>query len=307
MTDTMELPVAEDLAGALLDLAVPHEDIAELLRLRGRISADTGLRRTLESAAVDLVRDMGRIGGGPELPRSEDLESTGGALARYFPVLVYVAALPAVRAYHRERAVPDGVSRRTLADLGRHMALHRRRRGTGGLPVPGWLALHFRGELYQLGRLQFQRCRLREPIGAAVRADGLPYGPGDYALGLHIPDFLGPLTPGACDRSLARAGEFFSRCYPEEPYGVAECHSWLLDPQLTRYLPEHSNIRGFQDRFRIRSDKTRVADGEPVEFVFGDPRLPLESLPRRTTLERAIVDHLRAGGHWYGGHGWFRL
>jgi hypothetical protein len=41
--------------------------------------------------------------------------------------------------------------------------------------------------------------------------------------------------------------------------------------------------------------------------VFGDPNLPVESLPRRTALERAVGDHLRGGGHWYIGHGWFPL
>lgn len=40
------------------------------------------------------------------------------------------------------------------------MVLHRRRHGLGGVLVPGWLALHFPGEPYQLGRLQFQRLRL---------------------------------------------------------------------------------------------------------------------------------------------------
>ena len=29
--------------------------------------------------------------------------------------------------------------------------------------------------------------------------------------------------------------------------------------------------------------------------------------PQRSTLERAIVDHLRSGGHWHLGHGWFEL
>ncbi|MEU3292382.1 hypothetical protein ABZ722_08485 [Streptomyces longwoodensis] len=31
----------------------------------------------------------------------------------------------------------------------------------------------------------------------------------------------------------------------------------------------------------------------------------MDRLPRRTRLERALVDHLRDGGHWYVGHGWF--
>ncbi|NUL34981.1 acyltransferase, partial [Streptomyces lunaelactis] len=36
----LDLPEADDLAEALLDLAVPHEDINELLALRGRMLSD---------------------------------------------------------------------------------------------------------------------------------------------------------------------------------------------------------------------------------------------------------------------------
>jgi hypothetical protein len=41
--------------------------------------------------------------------------------------------------------------------------------------------------------------------------------------------------------------------------------------------------------------------------VFGGPALTPDALPRRTGVERAVGDHLRAGRHWYGGHGWFEL
>ncbi|WP_309228447.1 acyltransferase domain-containing protein [Streptomyces lunaelactis] len=300
----LDLPEADDLAEALLDLAVPHEDINELLALRGRMLSDPGLRRLLDAGAAELVQDMGRVGGGGELPR---MPEESGAVGRYLPVYVFVAALPYVRAYHRERSVPDEVSRRTLADLGRNMAVHRRRHGTGGLLIPGWIGLHFRGELYQLGRLQFQRSRLGGRTGEAVRAAGLPLGPGDFALDLHVPDFLGPISPAACDRSLARARDFFARHFPEEPYRVATCDSWLLDPQLAGCLPKESNIVRFQGRFRPAYEAKEVDDGGPVGFVFGDPELLPDGLPRRTGVERAIGDHLRAGGHWYGGHGWFEI
>ncbi|MCX4582911.1 acyltransferase domain-containing protein [Streptomyces sp. NBC_01481] len=303
-TGHVELPESDELADVLLDLAVPHEDINELLALRGRMTTDPGLRRLLETGVRKLVQDIGRPGGGGGSPR---MPEGSGTPARLFPVYVLVGALPYVRAYHRGRRVPEDISRRTLADLGRHMAVHRRRHGVGGLSIPGWLALHFRGEIYQLGRLQFQRSRLGSRTGEAVRAAGLPLGPDDVALDVHVPGFLGPITPGACDRSLALAREFFARRFPEEPYRIAMCHSWLLDPQLAEYLPQDSNIIAFQNRFRTAYEIKEADDSDPVGFVFGDPKLPPETLPRRTTLERAIGDHLRAGRHWYQGHGWFEI
>lgn len=301
------LPDTDELAEVLLDLGVPHEDINDLVRMRRRVTDDLELRQFLERSVDELVQGMGEVGGPVDLP---DLDWASGPLQRCFPVYVFVAALPATRAYHRERGIPADVSRRTLADLGRNMAVHRRRYGRAGVQAPWWLIHHFRGELYQLGRLQFERARLGQRMGAGLAvagsedAAGLDVGPGSPCLNLHIPDFHGPLTPVAVERSLALAREFFARRFPEERYRVVTCHSWLLDTQLRKYLPEDSNIVRFQGRFRLARTEPEPADTEPVQFVFGDPELPVESLPRRTAVERAVGDHLRAGGHWYIGQGW---
>jgi hypothetical protein len=39
-------------------------------------------------------------------------------------------------------------------------------------------------------------------------------------------------------------------------------------------------------------------------FVFGAEGADPARLPRRTRLERAVADHLAAGGTWYGRLGW---
>ncbi|MFE9447622.1 acyltransferase domain-containing protein [Streptomyces sp. NPDC006739] len=297
------LPDADDLPELLLDLAVPHEDINELVALLPAVTGDAETARILESCVEDLVRGLDEPGRTARL--DELLADAPPALAGHLPVYVFLAALPHTLAHHRGRGIPPEVSRRTLADLGRHIAVHRRRHGRTGLPAPGWLARHFRGELYQLGRLQFERARLGQRTAAAIAAAGWDVVPGTPCLNLHIPDFHGPLTPSACDRSLALAREFFARHFPEEHPVAALCHSWLLDPQLRRYLPAHSNIVRFQERFSVAREDTEPSDTEPVQFVFGDPDLPVAELPRRTSVERAVGDHLRAGGHWYIGHGWF--
>ena len=89
---------------------------------------------------------------------------------------------------------------------------------------------------------------------------------------------------------------------------MAVCSSWLLDPQLAEYLPASSNIVRFQRRFTLIEDRAAGDNALTLRFVFGLPTdLPLDAYPQRTTLERAIIAHIRAGRDWRGGVGWLRL
>lgn len=298
------LPTADELPAVLLDLAVPHEDVNPLVALRSVVAQDPEWCWLRERCVRGLLRDMGVPGGGVRIPV---LPEQLGEAGRYFGVTVFLALLPYVRAHHRELGVPEEISRRTLADLGRNMAVCRRMRGTGGLLTPSWIKLHFRGELYQLGRLQFQLGEVLGVAGASMAEAGRSEREGDPCLSIHIPDFSGPLTPGACARSLAEARAFFPRHYPGVRFGVAVCESWLLDPQLREYLPGRSNILGFQDLFERITAWDEDRDEDTVRFVYGNPDIPVAELPRRTSLERAVAGHLRAGRHWHGGVGWLAL
>ena len=298
------LPAADELAPVLLDLAVPHEDIDLLIGLAKRVDASPELSELLTLCVRGIMAQMGQIGGLVPLPSFANLPSP---LDRYFSVLVFVSALPAARAFHQARGIPEDVSRRTFEDLGRNIAVHRKRHGTGGLHAPGWQMLHFTGALFDLGRLQFERARLGETTSAGMQAAGFACEPGDATLSVHIPDFSGPMSPEACDASFARASAFFARHFPEERFTTAVCHSWLMDEQLGEYLPASSNIMRFQHRFRLAYQNDGDHNHGPLGFVFGRTIEDLDDLPRDTTLQRAVVDHIRAGRQWHGGTGWLEL
>ncbi|MFC4008651.1 acyltransferase domain-containing protein [Nonomuraea purpurea] len=290
-----DLALPGDLVSELLRLAVPHEDVNAVIAAR----PEPGDPRwwLAERCAHSLVATMGVVDGPPPFPVLPEL-------GPYFYVFVYLAALPHTRAYHRRLGVPEEVSWATFADLGRNMAVHRKRHGTGGLHAPDWFMLHARGLLFEMGRLQFNRAKLNRRVGQALESAGLPVGPGSPALGVHVPDFRGPMTPAACDASFERAREFFPRHFPDEDVRVVTCGSWLLDEQLARYLPAESNIVAFQRRFHLLD---RYDGSDMMAFVFGGDAADLARLPRRTRLERAVGDHLAAGGTWYGRTGWLRF
>jgi hypothetical protein len=183
-------------------------------------------------------------------------------------VRTFLARIPEARRLHAARGLTDEESWETLQDLPRHAHLDRLLHGTPGLRKGWWVELAFSGRLFQLGRLQFE--------------------PRDGFLAVHIPEEGGQLRPAAVDASLARAREVF----PD--HAEARCSSWLLDPQLAMLLPAGSNIVAFQGRFEPVADEG--VDPRVLEFVFHTLDPDLARLPRETTLQRTIVDHLRGGG-----------
>ncbi|MCZ7422553.1 acyltransferase domain-containing protein [Verrucosispora sp. WMMA2121] len=268
-------------APALLDrLAVRPDDAAEILA--GWPDPDstqwTPELRWLLDRSIALVR--ADLGGHEWLPPGPALPRERGPAWRHLYVYAYLALVEVVREYHRDHGVPDTVSWVTLADLGRNLAIDRRMRGEGWSVMQSWLTLHVRGSVYELGRLQHHR--------------------GGTAIELHIPD-SGPLTPAAVEASLDEARAFFPRHFPDEHYPAFACGSWLLDPQLRDYLPADSNIVRFQRRFELepyQEPDGLDADVEVVRFVFRTLTTPLDQLPRDTVLQRAVIDHLKAGRHW---------
>ncbi|MET0235722.1 MAG: acyltransferase domain-containing protein [Kibdelosporangium sp.] len=283
------LPAKADAPTILDRLAVRPEDAAEIMA--GWPDADSPLwtpeLRWLLDRSIALVRaDLGGhdwLPPGPELPRER------GLAWRHLYVYAYLALVEVVTRYHRDHGIADAVSWATLADLGRNLAIDRRMHREGWPVMQSWLTLHARGGVYELGRLQHQR--------------------GDTAISLHITE-SGPMTPEAVDASLDAARAFFPRHFPDEHYTAFSCGSWLLDPQLREYLPKDANIVHFQRRFELEPYEELEgldADVEVLRFVFRTLTTPLDHLPRRTVLQRAIVDHLKAGHHWQWRLGRFPL
>ncbi len=294
------LPQGHDLVDALLDLAVPHADVAAALAARPDPGTDAAW--LVERTASVLLLGLGNLDPHPVPPEYPHLHD----VLRWVPLLATVAAVPHTRRWWAARGVGDDVVRATLADVGRHVTHTRRRHGHGGLCANAdWLALHVRGRIVQLGRLQWERTLLSTDDARDITAQGLEVAAAEQALGCHVPDHCGPFTPAGCDDSTARAVRFLAEAFPDESPRLATCHSWLLDPALDDLLAPSSNIAAFRRRFR-HVNRTVTDDQAVVEFVFGRREEHLDALPQRTTLERAVVGHLRSGGHWTGGLGWHR-
>jgi hypothetical protein len=305
------LPTAEAASPLFGPLGIDEVDRADVLAALSTIRDSPAWRWLFERAYHQIQLDVGN----PDaMRRMPNVAVSLGVVGRCFWIVVFVTAVDLIRNWHAAHGISDEISWATLADLGRHMRLYRQRNAATGLDTHWWIALHFRGGLFAIGRLQYAPYRLLTgPAGplfwydeeaAAARAPG--FARGDPAIGLHIPE-SGPLTPSACADSFAAAREFFRAHFPEFAGAVVTCTSWLMDDQLVAHLDGRSNIVQFQQRFELVPG-TREADAQALHFVFGrGPDTPIDELRPETTLERAIVRHIKEGGHWHMRTGWLWL
>ena len=299
----VRLPRADDAAIVFLDLGVPHDEFDKLIWLLPDPHRTPGIWWLLERATHSVVRTIGQI---PSPPRFPSLPREFGELRRYFFFYVLLAVRPFTLQFHQQLGIPQDISRRTLVDIGRKMSVHRKNYGKGGIDTPSWLTHHMRGQLYQLGRLQFERTHPWGGFPEAFAAAGIPITAEDVVLSVHITDFSGPLSPAACDASFAQVLPFFDQYFPETPATIAICESWMLDPQLDEYMKPQANIMQFKARFTPAY--TPGPNNRGIQqFVFGMLDAEIDELPQATSLERAVVSHIVEGRDWTGGAGWLDL
>jgi hypothetical protein len=289
-----ELPPPDEAAEILRNLDVPPAAAAEVVAAMPSRQRDPEAWWILERCYWAVVgRDETRR---PPWPAPW---VTDEAFTRYFHLYVFIAAVRDVLAMHAARGIPEDITWATLGDVGLQVAHHHARHdGVYGFDGAFWMFNHFRGDLFQIGRLQYE-------LGAAT-FDGGVFTRGDPILHLHIPA-IGPLTPESCDASQDEARAFFAKHFPETSYRFGICESWLLDEQLTEILPASSNIVSFQRRFTHDPDWSSPGDDDTIRFTFG--RLPkdLGELPQDTTLQRGIVRMIREGKHWRIRRGWLEV
>jgi len=74
---------------------------------------------------------------------------------RMLYAVVLLSGLPWTRTAHAVRGIDPWITADTVADLELWIREHKRRTGSWGFSQLGWLAHHFQGKLFSLGRLQF--------------------------------------------------------------------------------------------------------------------------------------------------------
>lgn len=163
-------------------------------------------------------------------------------------------------------------------------------RGVWGTFVEFWYDGFFRMDIFRLGRLEFERLVYHD---VPTSAGGVEVKDGDIVYSVHIPASGEPLTKEARLDSYRRALKFFA---PELPDGriMFLCASWLLYLGNAEIFPPHLNVSDFMHDWKIfKSYETEKFSDD--WRVFGKHYEDLSELPEKTTMQKAMAAHLRAG------------
>lgn len=116
---------------------------------------------------------------------------------------------------------------------------------------------------------------------------------GDPIIEMHIPPG-GGMSLERCEDSMRRAIDFFSEYYPERSFLGFSTASWILDPGLEQIVGPESNMVKFLKELYLFPYPSTGRDG--FYFIWGKSDIDEATAARDTSLQRAILDHLAAGG-----------
>lgn len=266
-------------------LGLHPEDLADLNEQLEDLS-DQEVQTVASASAVVL----GLIGTRLQPAPQTFFDSLPAAPSRppgWLALLTLAACAAEVIDFGTQHGVTGPAAGSGVRDLGQQVHVYRLATGEFGLVTQWWLTLPWSGNLWWLGRLQYNVVSYR----------------GEYWLSVHIPQ-TGPLR--GVEDSFRAARSFAAEHLRTLPIAGLHCDSWLLDPHLRRGLGPASNISRFAARWTLQ-EGAREASTEALFFTFHrHARCPPEELPRRTRLERVVADRIQAGESWHSPVGLLR-
>lgn len=165
----------------------------------------------------------------------------------------------------------------TMKCFSRFINEHKESYGTFGFDREWWTARQISAQLLRIGELEYE---MAEDAGRKY-------------ISLHIPSDA-VLQEEKIRESYHAAKRLIKEVFPEYAPAEMTCHSWLLSPTLNEVLDENSRILAFQKLFDI--EPTGRKETDHMQWVFKNPKLPLEDLPEQTSLQRKLKQYLLQGG-----------
>lgn len=150
-----------------------------------------------------------------------------------------------------------------------------------------WIWRYTSGLIFRIGELEYERTYF--PKGhKELKLEG------KQCLSLHIPSDA-DLSRNKIRDSYESAIRFFELYFPDYHYQVMYTDTWLLSPNLTKWLKQDLKIRLFAADYRLLSVDEQDDSGVP--WIFGRVDANVQDYPEKTSLQRQAKQQLLAGAH----------
>lgn len=247
-----------------------------------------GLEKALEQEVLDMLRAQDN-----KLQILADQWFEGNDCLKTEPDIVRLAVivkcLEKTKADYARLNIEDAVFYDTMSDI----RIWCENNGNRGLNNDRWLNAHIKGQLFRLGRLQYQ---LYTCDNQTLDYSRLPFNRGEHVIYIHIPQGE-KLLYADCMASISRAKAFFKIHFPDYNYKFFFCESWLLFEGNAAFMKPDGNIMQFASLFDL--SYSVLDDKQAIERIFGQSQQKAADYPERTTLQRAAKQYM-LNGHKLG-------
>ena len=147
---------------ACLSAGIAEETVRAAQRLARRVNEDAAVRALTWHMHCCLHRSAGYPVADPAVmrqwPTREKLLALFGDDCGLFVLLMLLSGADQTDRLYRGHGIPDSIRNDTFDLLRRNLEEHHREHSQYGLPFPRvrWFIKHLRGEIFRLGRLEFQ-------------------------------------------------------------------------------------------------------------------------------------------------------
>lgn len=139
-----------------------------------------------------------------------------------------------------------------------------------------WIWRYTSGLIFRIGELEYERTYF--PKGhKELKLEG------KQCLSLHIPSDA-DLSRNKIRDSYESAIRFFELYFPDYHYQVMYTDTWLLSPNLIKWLKQDSKIRLFAADYSLLSVDEQDDSGVP--WIFGRVDANVQDYPEKTSLQR---------------------
>lgn len=189
-------------------------------------------------------------------------------------------------ALYKKRNIPKEIFIDTMKDIGIWCENNQNK----GLNNYNWIKNHLNGELFKIGRLQYQFSTCKNKL---IEYSDLPISYGENIIYVHIPQGE-KLLYSNCTQSFSMANKFFETYFGEYQYRYYFSESWLLYKGNKYFMDEKSNIIQFQSLFSIIYNAHFQQQG--IERIFGKRKINKNNYPENTSLRQSAKKYMLNGG-----------